>query len=82
MEKQTWYWVISIIICLVIYKIVDMNTLQWFGDKWYIEADPTSVYGGWGAILSFLTIAILFWSVIALIVIPLLQFLGIIKKVD
>ena len=79
MEKETWYWVISIIFCLVIYKIVDMHTLQWFGDEWYIKSDPTSPYGDWGAILGFITIAALFWSIVALIIIPILNFFNIFK---
>ena len=78
MEKESWIWTISIVVCLVIYKVVDMHTLQWFGDDIFIKGG--SSYGGWGDIFGFLVAAVLFWSIIAIIVIPLLQFLGIVKK--
>jgi hypothetical protein len=35
--KNKIYTTISIIIYLVIYKIIDMNTLQWFGDDIFVR---------------------------------------------
>ena len=79
MEKETWYWIVAVIVGLVLYKIFDMHTLQWFGDEWYIKSSGSS-FGGWGEIIGFFFAAAFFWSLVAIIVIPTLQFLGIIKK--
>ena len=54
---------------LFIYKIIDMNTIQWFGETIFITNNSS--------ILGFLVCAVLFWSIIILIVVGILQILGI-----
>ena len=54
---------------LFIYKIIDMNTIQWFGETIFITNNSS--------ILGFLVCAVLFWSIIILVVAGILQILGI-----
>jgi hypothetical protein len=54
---------------LFIYKIIDMNTIQWFGETIFITNNSS--------ILGFLVCAVLFWSIIILVVVGILQILGI-----
>jgi len=63
-------WIIGIA-CLFIYKIIDMNTIQWFGKTIFITNDAN--------IFEFLVCAALFWSVLILILFPILKFLGLYK---
>jgi hypothetical protein len=66
--KHAWIFGIA---ALFIYKIIDMNTIQWFGKTIFITGD--------GGILGFLICAALFWSAVILIIFPILKFLGFIK---
>ena len=54
---------------LFIYKIIDMNTIQWFGETIFITNNSS--------ILGFLVCAVLFWSIIILVFAGILQILGI-----
>ena len=56
---------------LFIYKIIDMNTFQWFGKTIFITNGAS--------ILEFLVCTVLFWSVVILILFPTLKFLGLYK---
>ena len=66
--KHAWIFGIA---ALFIYKIIDMNTIQWFGKTIFITGD--------GGILAFLMCAAFFWSAIILIVFAILKFLGFIN---
>ena len=46
-----------------------MNTIQWFGETIFITNNSS--------ILGFLVCAVLFWSIIILVVVGILQILGI-----
>ena len=48
---------ITFIVYLLIYKVIDMNTIQWFGDEIFI--DPNK-----GSIIEFIVCSILFGSAI------------------
>ena len=61
-------WILGIA-GLFIYKIIDMNTIQWFGETIFITNNSS--------ILGFLVCAVLFWSIIILVVVGILQILGI-----
>tara|TARA_B100000780_G_C20722504_1_gene287173 strand:+ start:87 stop:344 length:258 start_codon:yes stop_codon:yes gene_type:complete len=57
---------ISLFVLVIIYRLVDYNTLDWFGKS--NDMGVIEYYGG------LLICAALFWSVIFLILIPILQF--------
>ena len=59
------------IVGLFIYKIIDMNTLQWFGKTIFISNDTS--------ILGFLVSGVFFWSCVILIIFPIFKLLGLIK---
>ena len=69
--KHAWIFGIA---ALFIYKIIDMNTVQWFGKTIFITNDAN--------ILEFLVCSVLFWSAIILIIFPILKFLGLYKYKD
>ena len=78
-RKPVMMWTIFIV-AAIIYKIVDMNTLQWFGHTIYFSKD-TMRGGIWFFldVLWFSLCALFFLALVGVVLSPILKFLGLTK---